>query len=45
VFAGVNETIYVDNCRHVNDRGNDVIAAAIVDAIAREENARVRSNQ
>jgi hypothetical protein len=41
----VNETIYVDNCCHVNDRGDDSIAAAVIDAVAQEENARARSKQ
>jgi hypothetical protein len=40
VFAGVEETVYVDSCCHVNDRGNALVADAIVGAIARGENAR-----
>ena len=45
-FAQTRETVYIDNCCHVNDHGNDLIAAAIVDAVAREENARAaRSKQ
>ncbi len=41
VFSRVEDTVYIDSCCHVNERGNDLLADAIVDIIAREENARL----
>jgi len=40
IFAREKETVYVDLCCHVNARGNDLIANAMVDQIAQVENAR-----
>lgn len=37
MFADVEETIYADSCCHVNDRGNELIAARIADTIVEEE--------
>lgn len=34
LFAEVEETIYVDDCCHVNARGNQLIAAAVAAALA-----------
>lgn len=34
VFEGVEETLYVDNCCHFNGFGNELMSAAIADAMA-----------
>lgn len=39
LFKDVTETVYSDSCCHFNERGNELIEAAVVDAIARTENA------
>ena len=33
LFAGFNETLYIDSCCHTNDKGNKIITAAIADFI------------
>jgi hypothetical protein len=45
VFADTAETIYADACCHVNAHGNDLIANAIAEAIARQENARAERSR
>jgi len=37
VFAGVDETLYVDDCCHFNRRGNAILARAVARAIAAGE--------
>ena len=39
-FSDVAETVYIDNCCHVNELGNRVIADRIADAIIAEETGR-----
>jgi hypothetical protein len=36
IFAGVEETVYSDDCCHLNDRGNLLVGRAVADAIARD---------
>lgn len=43
LFADVDETIYVDACCHVNERGNALLAAHIAETIIREELGRLSS--
>lgn len=45
IFADVAETIYVDSCCHVNERGNQIIAERIADIIVKEENRRAADSQ
>ena len=36
VFADVEETVYVDDCCHLNDEGNRIVGQAVADVIARD---------
>jgi len=36
VFSGVSEEIYIDDCCHFNERGNEILAKAIADHILME---------
>ncbi|MEM7483227.1 MAG: hypothetical protein AAF481_18835 [Acidobacteriota bacterium] len=36
LFADVRETLYIDDCCHLNQRGNELMAAAIVEILMRE---------
>ncbi len=40
LFAGVRETLYVDDCCHVNRRGNALLAAAVAEQVAEQIPAR-----
>ena len=34
IFADVKETLYIDDCCHLNQRGNELLAEAMIDILA-----------
>ena len=36
IFKQTKDTVYIDKCCHLNDRGNEIMAQAIVSAIVND---------